>query len=559
MKQSLLIFSAIPFSAIGGIWALYFRGMPFSISAGIGFIALFGVAVLNGIVLIGEFNRLKKEGLTDLKEIILQGTAVRLRPVLMTATVASLGFLPMALSHGSGAEVQKPLATVVIGGLLSATLLTLIVLPILYTWFENGMKVKPLAKSSLIGLLLIASISTPSLAQQQPLTMEYCIQQALSNNGSMKSAEFVIAQNKELRKTSFDLSKTNVTGMYGQYNSYRNDLNVTVSQNISFPTVYMNLSDLAKANIESSEIRKDVIQNELVYNVKQTWYQLLFIAHKKTFLEDQDSIFERYAKAAAARYRAGEINVLEKITIESQLAEIKNKLFQNQADLDITLSRMSTLLNNKGAPLYFGDSLLTKKVLNLSPQDSNSYASNPALMFMKQQIAVNETQKSVERSRLMPDFNFGYFNQSLRGFQDNDQQVTSYYNASNRFQGVMVGVSIPIWARSQAARVKAADYSVKAAEANYELMQRNLNGQYNQLLQEYLKYNSSLVYYEKNVLPQTDLILSNAYKTYVAGEINYIEYITAINTALTIRTDYLNLLNQYNQAVINIEFIIGNN
>lgn len=136
IKQGLLIYTAIPLSAIGGIVALWLRDMPFSISAAVGFIALFGVAVLNGIVLIAEFNRLKKEGLTNLKDIVLQGTRTRLRPVIMTATVASLGFLPMALSHGSGAEVQKPLATVVIGGLLTATILTLLVLPCLYVLSE---------------------------------------------------------------------------------------------------------------------------------------------------------------------------------------------------------------------------------------------------------------------------------------------------------------------------------------------------------------------------------------------------------------------------------------
>jgi cobalt-zinc-cadmium resistance protein CzcA len=142
VKHSLLIFSAIPLSAVGGVFALWFRDMPFSISAGIGFIALFGVAVLNGIVLIGEFNYLKNKGLSNIKQIILEGTQTRLRPVLMTAFVASLGFFPMALSHGAGGEVQKPLATVVIGGLLSATLLTLIVLPCLYVYVENGLKKK---------------------------------------------------------------------------------------------------------------------------------------------------------------------------------------------------------------------------------------------------------------------------------------------------------------------------------------------------------------------------------------------------------------------------------
>ena len=136
-RQGLLIYTAIPLSAIGGVIALWIRGMPFSISAGVGFIALFGVAVLNGIVLIAEFNRLKQEGGLSLNDIVMKGTDLRLRPVLMTALVASLGFFPMALSNGSGAEVQRPLATVVIGGLITATILTLVVLPVLYTYFEK--------------------------------------------------------------------------------------------------------------------------------------------------------------------------------------------------------------------------------------------------------------------------------------------------------------------------------------------------------------------------------------------------------------------------------------
>lgn len=140
VKHGLLIYTAIPLSAIGGILFLALRGMPFSVSAGVGFIALFGIAVLNGIVLIAEFNHLKKEGMTDLRRVVLMGTKIRLRPVLMTACVASLGFLPMALSTGAGAEVQRPLATVVIGGLMIATILTLGVLPVLYVMFEKGFK-----------------------------------------------------------------------------------------------------------------------------------------------------------------------------------------------------------------------------------------------------------------------------------------------------------------------------------------------------------------------------------------------------------------------------------
>lgn len=171
VKQGLLIYTAIPFSAIGGVFALWFRGMSFSISAGIGFIALFGVAVLNGIVLIAEFNQLKQNGMKSITDIILKGTATRLRPVIMTAMVASLGFLPMALSHGSGAEVQKPLATVVIGGLVTATLLTLIVLPVLYIVVENLSisRVKP--KVIVLVALCMFTLHEPLWAQSSGIQL----------------------------------------------------------------------------------------------------------------------------------------------------------------------------------------------------------------------------------------------------------------------------------------------------------------------------------------------------------------------------------------------------
>ncbi len=162
VKQTLLIFTAVPMSAIGGVFALWMRDMNFSISAGVGFIALFGVAVLNGIVLIAEFNRLEKEGITDITERVLKGLHTRLRPVIMTAAVASLGFLPMALSNSAGAEVQKPLATVVIGGLITATFLTLVILPVFYIIFSSrkfrlSFKRKSMKTLSLLLLFLVGS------------------------------------------------------------------------------------------------------------------------------------------------------------------------------------------------------------------------------------------------------------------------------------------------------------------------------------------------------------------------------------------------------------------
>jgi cobalt-zinc-cadmium resistance protein CzcA len=137
VRQALLVYSGIPLAATGGVAALWLRGMPFSITAAVGFIALAGVAVLNGVVLVSYFNQLREEGRT-LRDAVVEGSLTRLRPVLMTAAVASLGFVPMALATGAGAEVQRPLATVVIGGIVSSTLLTLIVLPVLYAWWEKS-------------------------------------------------------------------------------------------------------------------------------------------------------------------------------------------------------------------------------------------------------------------------------------------------------------------------------------------------------------------------------------------------------------------------------------
>jgi cobalt-zinc-cadmium resistance protein CzcA len=212
--------------------------MPFSISAGIGFIALFGVAVLNGIVLIAEFNRLKKSGEQDLEKVVLNGTKTRLRPVLMTAFVASLGFLPMALSKGAGAEVQKPLATVVIGGLLIATFLTLFVLPTLFIQFEkiNFKKIKMSKKS--IATLIVLLFQIPLFAQN--ISLEQALEMADKNNLSIKSNELLESYQSKKKASYLNIPQTNLTTELGQINTATFDNKFGLTQNINFPTVYSN-------------------------------------------------------------------------------------------------------------------------------------------------------------------------------------------------------------------------------------------------------------------------------------------------------------------------------
>ncbi len=556
LKQSILIFTAIPLSAIGGVFALWLRGMPFSISAGVGFIALFGVAVLNGIVLIAEFNRLKKEGMTNLSEIVKQGTTIRLRPVITTALVASLGFLPMALSHGSGAEVQKPLATVVIGGLLTATLLTLLVLPILYIWFEkkrsNKVTVAPIAM--MIGLLLITSFAN---AQTQSISLEQAMQQAAQINKLVTKAKLEIDFQKQYKNSLTEIPKTNIGLQYGQYNSINStDNHFTVSQTIPFPTVFAANKALGNSLVKGSELKLAVTKNELMYQVKQVYGTLQYFYELKQLLIKQDSIYKGFVKSAALRYKTGEGNLLAKTTAETQSNEVQNLMLQNSADIQISLSQLQTLLGSK-ENIFIRDTILIENSFK-AMAGTNVINSNPYLIYLQQQIDVAAKQRRVEAAKSLPDLTAGYFNQSLIGFQ-NVNGTDKYFDGSKRFQGVQVGVGIAIFNSAGKAKVRAAEVNKQIAGNNYELNQTAIQSQYQQAVQEYLKSKNSLEYYKTSAMPNADLILKQTIASYSKGEIGYAEYLMGIKNAISIKENYLKALQQYNQSIINIEYLSGKN
>lgn len=556
LKQSLLIFTAIPLSAIGGVFALWIRGMPFSISAGVGFIALFGVAVLNGIVLIAEFNSLKKEGMTNLKDIILKGTSTRLRPVIMTALVASLGFLPMALSHGSGAEVQKPLATVVIGGLFTATLLTLLVLPVLYFLFEKMAKGKtPMpVVTVMIALMLLPAFGK---AQSAPGSgVQALVDEALKNNAGLRAAGYEIDYTKALKRTSTDIGKTNISLMHGQYNSLNTDNNISINQGIPFPTVFSSQAKLNRALVKGSTLKQEVTRNELISQVKSAWYHWQYLQAMQQLLQSQDSIYSTFLKAAEIRLKTGETNLLEKTTAETRLMEVKNLLAQNASDISIYQLQLQALVNGK-TTIQLNRESLPKLELALAA-DSAASEQNPALAYLKQQIEISNRQQKLEVAKVLPDFNIGYFNQSLIGYQ-NVNGSDQYFDASKRFTGFQVGISVPLWFVPQAAKVKAADINREVVQSNYEQYQVSIQARYRQAVYDYLKNRNTIAYYESSALPNAALLIKQADTAFKSGEIAYVEYLQALRNALSIRESYLQALNQYNQGVITLEFLSGKN
>ncbi|NOU19888.1 MAG: CusA/CzcA family heavy metal efflux RND transporter [Bacteroidales bacterium] len=564
-KQTLLIYSAVPLSAIGGVLALWLRDMNFSISAGVGFIALFGVSVLNGIVLIAEFNRLEKdEGIIDIYERVLKGLKTRLRPVVMTAAVASIGFLPMALSTSAGAEVQKPLATVVIGGLISATLLTLIVLPVLYIIFSQRKSRRKINMANpimlILGVISINLLFTQNANAQQMspkiLTLEKAISIAVDSNLNIRSAGYQVELQRALKGTSWDIGKTDIDIEYGQFNSTNKDNGITISQSFAFPTVYTGQYKLAKANIKSSEIEFSITKNEIVNGVKTTWWKLTYYYSKLRLLRYQDSLYTGFTNAANRRAQTGETNMLEKISAESQSLEVRNLLMQTKADVEIYKKRLQTLLNTRQT-ISIIDTVLTKLSININA-DSISFVSNPALASYEQKVEVARLESKVEKSKILPDFKIGYFSQSIIGAQEING-VTHNYTSSDRFTGIQAGISIPLWFYPQAAKIKAAKINHSIAKANAEYSKTALSGEFESLLQEYSKYKNNIDYYEKLALPQADMIINQSTKSYRAGAMDYLAYIQSLSQALLIKNNYLETLNLYNQSVIAIEFLVGKN
>jgi heavy metal efflux system protein len=566
VTQSLLIFTAIPLSAIGGVVALWLRGMPFSISAGVGFIALFGVAVLNGIVLISYFNQLKAEGMTDIKERVLRGTEVRLRPVILTALVASLGFLPMALSNTAGAEVQKPLATVVIGGLVSATLLTLVVLPILYILLERALEsraakrnINPagLGTATLVIFLLGAGMLLPGKSMAQtapvPLTLPQAIDQALNQNASIQAANFQISADKSLRRAAVDFGKTNLEVIYGQFNSVNRDNNFSISQSFAFPSVYANQTRLAKANIQGSELNLSIRQRELVREVKTAYQGLVYLQAKLKLLHYQDSLYTNFLRASTIRLRTGETNLLEKATAQAQQVEVKNTIEQTQAEQQLYLTQLQNLLQSQ-APVTIAATPFTR--VPVSVPDTSLLAAQPQLAIYGQQKEVAQLQTRLEQARMFPEFTLGYFNQSLIGRQ-NVNGVEQNFTNSDRFTGMQVGVAIPLWYRASSARIKAAQFQEKLAEANYRFQQSQFSTQLKIATQRLRKQKTNLEYYEKTGLPLADLLISHAEKGFQNGVINYLEYVQSLNRALAIKASHLEALHQYNEAAISLAFISG--
>ncbi|HCZ34306.1 MAG TPA: hypothetical protein DHV26_00095 [Cytophagales bacterium] len=386
-------------------------------------------------------------------------------------------------------------------------------------------------------------------ATAQEMSREEAVQTALKNNDRVKSAEFQTEQARQLKKTQADLGNFSATLMKGQYNTIQQDNNLTLTQSIPFPTTLASQVKLGREQVLGAERNQVVTQNNLVYEVKRTYELLLYHNSLQQLLLSQDSLFTDFVRAASARFKAGEGTLLEKVTAESQSLEIKNRLQQNEADSYILQTRLQVLV--KSTDLVAATDDFVKLTLS-----AGSVENNPTLLYEMQQTNISKQVLRVERNKFLPNLEVGYFNQTLIGFQ-NTTGTEDFYDKNKRFQGFLVGVSFPLWIAPQAARSKAAHYQVEAAQKNADYAKATLNQEFEQAQRELKKNAASLSFYESSALQNASLILSQASKAFRAGEIDYIEYLQSLRTAIEIKTNYLMALQQHNLSVIKIEFLTG--
>ncbi len=556
VSQAVMIYLAIPLASIGGVFLLALRDMSFSISAGVGFIVLFGVAVLNGLVLISRFNSLKEEEeVMDIKERIMIGTKERLRPILLTATAAIMGFTPMAFSTSAGAEVQRPLATVVIGGLISATLLTLVVLPVLYSMIEERKKKKESIKSPSIngfiplGLIIgLMALSSPTYAQPNPsslqaVSIEQAVERALSDYPTVKVGLLEIESQKSLKKTAWELGDTELfTGEEEVGNGSSG-----VKTQIGIRQEFDIFSLAPRLNLQSqktilAERKLDLSEAEIELAVRQDWVSVYTSYKIFKVLEKLDEQFKDIVKAADLRLETQASSKLEYLATLNQANRIRNRKEQAYRDY---LSAIETF--NRW---FSGETKLTS-VTDL-PEDFNQplvysellLSDHPVIDLYEQRLSVAEAVTKEKRSQYLPKLNAEYGRQEIAG--------------QSGFYKYQIGIKIPLTFWSEVGQTQSAKIQQDIAEQNLFEAERKLNADFRSAQEQYQKWLSTWEYYKKEALPLAKEQRKGAVTAYKEGAIDYVKFLQNMRDAIAIEVESWNALGNYLNHRFQLEFYLRN-
>ncbi|PRX56218.1 CusA/CzcA family heavy metal efflux RND transporter [Flagellimonas meridianipacifica] len=546
--QTLMIYLAIPMATIGGVFALWLRDMPFSISAGVGFIVLFGVAVLNGLVMISGLNELKEEGVTDLKERIVEGTKRRVRPIMLTAFTDILGFLPMAISASAGAEVQRPLATVVIGGLITSTLLTLFILPIFYQWVEkrSELKVKLNPKfvtTTAVVCMLFTSVTAKAQQVQQDETLPAiplgrAVEISKENYPLLKAKQLEIQKQNALKGMAYDLGNTQVfTG--GEEVSDGQGIYTLVGvgqQNINLFGISAK-KRLQKQRIALAETAFDLSGLQLEQEVKKAWSLAYQQRQKFELYRELDSIYSQFEKAIELNFEVEAISRLEYSSAINQSLQINNKLQQAESDYAIALHKLNLWLVSD--TYYTVPNTMDESEVSVLGT-SSSIENHPELELSQKRIDEAEASYRAARSDLLPNLNL----------QGGLQQV----NGSSGFYTYQAGISVPLFSGTERSQAKAAKIDGEIAKTNAEFLKLQLQSEDRQAVQAYQKWETSWQFYKNKALPLAQEQRQGALVAYKEGAVDYAAFTQIIRDAIQTEMDALEALDNYLKSVFELQY-----
>jgi len=548
-KQTLMIYVAIPFAAVGGILSLYLRDMPFSISAGVGFIVLFGVAVLNGLVLISGFNELKSEGKYNIIDIITKGTIRRIRPILLTASTDILGFLPMAISTSAGAEVQRPLATVVIGGMLTSTLLTLVVLPVLYKWVENKKRVNmtKLSAVTMMMFLFIMGTNNNLLAQEtvsaKSFTLVQAIERARENYPALKAARLDVEKQQALKATAYDFGSTTIytgkeevgneqTGIHNKIGFEQNDINL-----FGIPSKVK----LANVRKQQSELKLGMTEQLLEKEVSFAWFDVLYAKEQWKLYNRLDSLYANFEHAAELKYKISQTSKIEFLSASTKYKELVVNIKMAYSNYMLSLQALNRYLLFPEPFNITSNEYSEKSLITVTKSDSLNFS--PLINYYSQQTEVAHARWQVEKSGFLPKVDLGYKLQSIDG-------ISGFY-------GWQVGVSVPLLFFSQSGKTKASRLNYEIAGQQLVLKQIEIKNEYQQMINRYLILADLVSYYKTEALPLADEQIEASNLAYKLGSIGYVQFIQNVDAAIRVKEEFLIQQRELLKLAANIKYLTG--
>jgi cobalt-zinc-cadmium resistance protein CzcA len=477
----------------------------------------------------------------DMNELILKGTADRLRPVLLTAAAAALGFLPMAISSSAGAEVQRPLATVVIGGLFTATLLTMIVLPILFKVLDSKEFKKPKFKKHVSGTYIILFFISTSFgfSQNSNVELNTILAKAMRNNKSLKAGKLQVDKMKATIKAAYDFEKTNVYYSYDQNNLALNNQPLKVfgvQQSFLFPTVYGVKRKVNQAAYEQENAHFELQKNKLSLEISKTYHHIVYLQHQVTAYKYLDSLYQDFSKASDRRFELGETNYLEKITAEAKFRQIRTKLNQLSNEKKGQYKLLQSLVQS--------EDVIEIKAVTLEPINNLNTIINKESYTVYFESITNSYKNKIklEKQYWLPNLNLEYFQGRNNGI-------------SESLYGFQVGVAVPLFFSGNVAKSKVAKLDLQSWEQEKQNEEQKIEAYILQSKNTLVQHQHAINYYTEHGEKLASEILKVADMSYKHGEIDFFQYIQSIENATTIQMEYLEALIQYNKTQLDLQYL----